>query len=74
MYTMKINREQVQPGQMIRLDGLTYTASAQRNGRLYAFREMPGDLRMHRDCTYTTAREVELIVDERNFRQHANGN
>lgn len=74
MYTTKIKRELVQPGQLVRLDGMTYTASAQRNGKLYLWRKIPGALRWSSDCRCTTDREVDLVVDEKNFRQYANGN
>lgn len=72
MYTTMIKRELVKPGQAIRVDGLIYTASAQRGDKLYMWREVPGGVRTNHDCLCTSAREVELVVNDSNFRQYAN--
>ncbi|QAX92381.1 hypothetical protein HWC07_gp129 [Pantoea phage vB_PagM_LIET2] len=65
-----IARERVKSGQLVRLNGLSYTASAQRNGYLYLWRAVPGGIAIDRDCTRTNASLVELLVDPRDVAKY----
>jgi hypothetical protein len=61
MAIVKIARERVKPGQIVRHNGKSYRASANANGYLYMTRDNGGRT-AHHECARTSESMIEILT------------